>query len=49
MKISGTLDGIILSQEHYFDKVIERFRINGINDSNNPFSPHVVLHKNIKK
>lgn len=47
MKISRTLHEIF--QTHYVDKMmIERFKIHGINEYNNPFHSHVVLHKSIE-
>ena len=46
IKIIRTPDGISLSQSHYVDKMIERFKDHGIKENTNPFLPHVHLHKN---
>ena len=46
IKITRTPDGISLSQSHYVDKMIERFKDHGIKENTNPFLPHVHLHKN---
>lgn len=41
-------DGMTISQKHYVDEVIEVFKIQVINESNNQFPLHVVLYKNIE-
>ena len=46
IKITRTPDRINLSQSHYVDKMIERFKDHGIKENKNPFLPHVHLHKN---
>ena len=46
IKITRTPDGIGLSQSHYVDKMIERFKDYGIKENTNHFLPHVHLHKN---
>jgi len=46
IKITRTPDGISLSQSHYVDKMIERFKKHGIKKNMNPFLPHIHLHKN---
>ena len=37
IKITRTLDGINISQSHYVDKMIERFKEHGIEEKTNPF------------
>jgi len=46
IKITRTPDGISLSQSHYMDKMIERFKDHGIKENTNHFLPHIHLHKN---
>ena len=46
IKITRTPDGISLSQFHYVDKMIERFKEYGIKKNTNPFLSHIHLHKN---
>ena len=46
IKITRTPDGISLSQSHYVDKMIERFKDHGIKENTNPCLPYVHLHKN---
>ena len=46
IKIRRTLDRISLSQSHYVDKMIERFKEHGIKETTNFFLPHIHLHKN---
>ena len=46
IKITRTLDGISLSQSHYVDKMIERFKEHGIKENTNSFLPHIHLRKN---
>ena len=41
IKITRTRDEISLSQSHYVDKMIERFKHHGIKENTNPFLPHV--------
>ena len=48
IKITRILDGISLSQSHYVDKMIERFKEYGIKENTNPFLPHIHLRKNIR-
>jgi len=48
IKIIRTPDGINLSQYHYVDKIIERFKEHGIKKNTNPFLPHVHLRKNTR-
>ena len=38
IKIIRTLDGISLSQSHYVDKMIKRFKEHGIKENTNHFS-----------
>ena len=45
IKITRTPDGISLSQSHYVDKMIERFKGLGIKENTNPFLSHIHLHK----
>jgi len=45
-QIIETPDGISLSQSHYVDKIIERFKKHGIKGNTNLFHPHVHLRKN---
>ena len=40
IKITRTPDRINLSQSHYVDKMIERFKDHGIKENTNPFLPH---------
>jgi len=37
MKITRTPDGISLSQSHYVDKMIERFKEHGVKENTNSF------------
>jgi len=46
IKIIRTPDVITLSQSHYVDKMIERFKKHGIKENTNLFLPHIHLHKN---
>ena len=46
IKITRTSDGISVSQSHYVEKMIERFKDHGINENTNPFLPHIHLRKN---
>ena len=46
IKITRTLDGIGLSQSHYVDKMIERFKNHEIKENTNSFYPYIHLHKN---
>ena len=46
IKITRTPDGINLSQSHYVDKMIERFKDYGIKENTNPFLSHIHLRKN---
>jgi len=46
IKIIRTPDGISLSQSHYVDKMIERFKDHEIKENTNFFLPHIHLHKN---
>ena len=46
IKITRTPDEISLSQSHYVEKMIERFKDHGIKENTNPFLPHIHLHKN---
>ena len=46
IKIIRTPDGISLSQSHYVDMMIERFKDHGIKENTNLFLPHLHLHKN---
>ena len=46
IKITRTSDGISLSQSHYMDKMIERFKDHGIKENTNPFLPNIHLRKN---
>jgi len=48
IKITRILDGISLSQSHYVDKMIKRFKKNGIKGNTNFFLPHIHLHKNTR-
>ena len=40
IKITKTPDGISLSQSHYVEKMIERFKDHGIKENTNPFPTH---------
>ena len=42
-KITKTPDGISLSQSHYVDKMIEKFKKYGIKKNTNYFLPHIHL------
>ena len=46
IKITRTPDGISLSQSHYIDKMIERFKEHEIKENMNLFLPHIHLRKN---
>ena len=46
IKIIRTPDEITLSQSHYVDKIIERFKEHGIKENTNFFLPHIHLRKN---
>ena len=46
IKIIRTLDGISLSQSHYVDKMIERFKEHRIKENTDIFLPHIHLRKN---
>ena len=46
-KITKTPDGISLSQSHYVNKMIERFKDHGIKENINPFLPHIHLRRKI--
>ena len=46
IKITKIPDGISLSQSHYVDKMIERFKDHGIKENTNPFLPHIHFRKN---
>lgn len=46
IKITRTPNEFILSQSHYIDKMIERFKGHEIKENNNPFLPHIKLSKN---
>ena len=46
IKITRTPDIISLSQSHYADKMIERFKEYRINENTNPFLPYIHLRKN---
>ena len=46
IKITRTPDRISLSQSHYVDKMIERFKDLGIKENTNSFLPHIHLRKN---
>ena len=46
IKITRTPDGINLSQSHYMDKIIERFKDHEIKENTNSFLPHIHLRKN---
>ena len=48
IKITRTPDGISLSQSHYVDKMIERFKDHGIKENTNPFLPHIHLRMNTR-
>jgi len=47
IKIIRTSDEISLSQSHYMDKVIERFKDHRIKENTNLFLSHIHLRKNI--
>ena len=47
IKITRTPDGISLSQSHYVETMIEKFKDHGIKENTNPFLPHIQLRKNI--
>ena len=47
VKITRSPDGITLSQYHYVDKMIERFKEHEIKENINSFLPHIYLRKNI--
>ena len=46
IKISRTPDRISLSQSHYVEKMIERFKDHQIKGNTNLFLSHIHLHKN---
>ena len=46
IKIIRTLDGISLSQSHYVNNMIERFKEHKIKENTNPFLLHIHLRKN---
>ena len=46
IKIKRTPDGINLSQSHYVDKMIKRFKESAIKENTNPFFSHIHLRKN---
>ena len=46
IKITRTPEGISLSQSHYVNKMIERFKDHGKKENTNPFLPHIHLRKN---
>ena len=46
IKIIRTPDGISLSQSHYVDKMIERFKNHEIKENTNSLLPHIHLRKN---
>jgi len=46
IKITRTPDEISLSQSHYVDKMIEKFKKRKIKRNKNSFLPHIQLHKN---
>ena len=45
IKITRTRDEISLSQSHYVDKMIERFKEYEIKENINPFLPHIHLRR----
>jgi len=46
IKITRTSDGISLSQSHFADRMIERFKEHEIKENTNHFLSHIHLHKN---
>ena len=46
IKITGIPDEISLSQSHYVDKMIERFKEHEIKENTNSFLSHIHLRKN---
>ena len=46
IKISRTPDGINLSQSHYVDKMIKKFKKYGIKGNTNFFLPYTHLYRN---
>jgi len=46
IEITRIPDGITLSQSHYVDKMIERFKEHEIKENTNPFLLHIHLRKN---
>ena len=46
IKLTRTPNGISLSQSHYVDKMIERFKDHGIKVNSNSFLSHIHLRKN---
>ena len=48
IKITRTPDGINLSQSHYVNKMIERFKDHAIKENTNPSLPHIHLRKNTR-
>jgi len=46
IKVTRTPNGINLSQSHYMDKILERFKEHTIKENTNPFLPYIHLLKN---
>jgi len=48
IKITRILDGISLSQSHYIDKMIKRFKEHEIKENTNHFLSHIHIRKNTR-
>ena len=48
IRIKRTGDGISLSQSHYVDKMIKRFKEHRVKENTNLFLPHIHLRKNTR-